>query len=260
MERKSLINSHQNKLHHLAQFLAAFGNSYLPATEDHNQMNLGWDIAKSALTSGSFKGIHLELEYPGLMLFMVHNDKRIAYDPLGATLSDIDHWIRETLSEHGIDPTSYNTETDFDPATPEDVFISLDNEDEKVLLQLTEERNIAQKALESVREELGMDTSGIRIRPQHFNTEMLIYPVKDAKTTGIALGYTPADQISDTPYFYASAWSDKEINYNDLPEISPGRWHLQEWKGALIPVDQALDLGVITRFYTTCANAMFTRI
>lgn len=260
MTGKTLLNTHQNKLHHLAQLLAAYGASYLPDADDHSQTNLGWNIAKSALISRSYKDIHLELEYPGLMLFLVHKDKKYAFDPLGATLSDADHWIRETLSEHGVDPTRYSRDMGFQIDSPEDVFISLDNDDEKILLQLTEERNIAQKALDNLKNKLPSTTSEIRIWPHLFDTGMLIYPESNNKGKGFSLGYAPADALSEVPYFYASAWSDREIDYNDLPQLPPARWHLDSWKGAMIPVDQALDLKVVTRFYEDFISVMTHRI
>lgn len=249
MEWTTLINSHQNKLHHLAQFLSAFGSSYLPKQEDHSETNLGWDIAKSSLVSRTFKDIQIELEYPGVMLFIIHKGKKHAYDPLGATLNDTDRWIRESLSELGLDPGKYSREMGFTITTPEDVFISLDNDDEKILLQLTEERNIAQKALLTIQEEFAMPSSEIRIWPHHFDTGMLAYPDKGNSGKGFSLGYAPADDLSPVPYYYASAWSELEIDYQNLPELSVGKWESGRWKGAITGVDDHIDLNVITNFY-----------
>ncbi|WP_224488822.1 hypothetical protein [Robertkochia flava] len=260
MEPEGLLNAHQHKLHHLAQFLAAFGNSYLPAEPDDSQTNLGWDIEKSALISRIYNEVYLELEYPGLMLYLVSGPQRKAFDPLGASPGDIESWIRETLSSCGIDPGKYRLQMGFTPTSPEDLFISLDNTDEKVLLQLTEERNIAQKALEEFRDTHPMECSPVRIWPHHFDTGMLVYPDPDTKSKSFGLGYAPADRVSEVPYFYAYARSDRNINYDGLPEMAPAQWHINNWKGALIPVDRALDLRTITRFYKDFTLEMKNRI
>lgn len=260
MERPNLINTHQNKLHHLAQFPAAFGASFLPAREDQSHTTMAWSIAKSSLVSQTYHDVHLELEYPGLMFYLVSKDKKHTYDPLGATLSDLDHWIRETLSEIGIDPSPFSRDMGFTLSTPDDVFISLDNDDEKILLQLTEERNIAQKALSTIREKSDVNCSEIRVWPHHFDTAMLMYPEAENKNKGLSFGYSPANAISNTPYYYASAWSDKEIDYSNLPELKHGKWHLNKWKGALIPVNQALDLRVIITFYEDVVSTLKNRL
>ena len=260
MEPENLINAHQQKLHHLAQFLAAFANSYLPAQPDHSQTNLEWNIGKSALVSRSANNIYLELEYPGLMLYLVKDGKQLAYDPLGAALGDVESWIRETLSAQGMDPGKYSLEMGFTPTSAEDVFISLDNTDEKILLQLTEERNIAQRALETFRDSSVPECSEIRVWPHHFDTSMTVYPSQDDKNKGISMGYAPADRISEFPYFYAYAFSGGAVNYDTLPTLEQGIWHIDNWKGALIPVDQAIDLKVITRFYREFYTIMEKRI
>lgn len=260
MDTTALINQHQNKLHHLAQFIAAFGAGYLPEQEDHGHTTMTWDISKSALVSQTYHDTHLELEYPGLMFFLFHGKKKFTYDPLGATLNDLDHWIRETLSETGIDPTAYTRNMGFTLSAPEDVFISLDNEDEKILLQLTEERNIATRALEALKEKSGMTCSLIRVWPHHFDSHMLLYPDPEDRNKGFSLGYTPANHLSSVPYFYANAWSDRDIDHANLPELTVGKWHLEQWKGALIPVDQALDLRVITQFYLEFISNMNGRL
>lgn len=258
MEREELLNAHQNKLHHLAQYLSAFGGSYLPEKEDHSHTNLGWDIEKSSLVSREYKGIHLELEYPGLMLYMIRDGHRHALDPLGAPLRDVGSWIRETLTSLGADPAPYSLDMGFTLNTEEDVFISLDNNDEKILLQLTEERNIAQRALEQFRETTELTCSEIRVWPHHFDTGMLMYT--EEKGTIYGLGYAPADENSGVPYFYAYLQSDNPADYSGLPDITPASWHINQWKGAIIPVDRALDLQVITRFYKKFVTVMSSRI
>lgn len=260
MDRESLLNSHQHKLHHLAQYLAAFGSSYLPEKDDHSHQSLVWDIASSALRSQSVNNISICLEYPDLMLYIIKDERKFAFDPLGATGGAVESWIRESLSAMGLPPGTYNLNMGFTPTSPEDRFISLDNDDEKILLQLTEERNIAQKALEAVKTTSEMETSTILVWPHHFDTAMKLYPKPDDPAKGFGLGYAPADQLSDTPYFYAYCWSDNPIDYTNTPTFAKGHWILEDWEGAVIPVDQALDLRVITRFYSEFISVMRMRL
>lgn len=248
--RQELLNAHQHKLHYLAQYLAAFNAAYQPPAKDHSHQSLEWNIENSALQTHQIKGVHFELEYPGLMIYLYHNEHRHAFDPLGAAHGDLESWMRESLSARGMDAGKYTLDMGFTPSSPKDLFISLDGEDEKILLQLTEERNIAQRALEMISDTARMEASAIRVWPHHFDTAIRLYPQQGNAEKGIGLGYSPASKdISDVPYFYAYAWSENEIDYSKLPALEAGTWHLEQWQGAKIPVDQALDLKVITNFY-----------
>lgn len=255
MEKESLLNSHQGKLHHLAQFVAAFGASYLSAKDDHSEQSMFWNIAHSALQSQIANNTFISLEYPQLMLYIICDNERHAFDPLGAAWGDIESWIRETLSSLGMDPGKYSLNLGFTISTPKDSFISLDTDDEKILLQLTEERNIAQKALEEIKVTSKMTSSEIAVWPHHFDTGMLLYK-NEEKDQGYSLGYAPADEVSEVPYFYASYWPDDLVPPNEMPALRHGLWHMESWKGAKIPVDRALDLQVITRFYREYISVM----
>ena len=255
MEQDMLLNSHQGKLHHLGQFVAAFGASYLPPKEDHSEQSMFWNIADSALQSQMANNTYISLEYPQLMLFIIHGKERHAFDPLGAAWGDIESWVRETLSSIGMNPGKYSLDMGFTISTPQDSFISLDTDDEKILLQLTEERNIAQKALEVIKTTSEMVSSEIAVWPHHFDTGMLLYK-NEKKDQGYSLGYAPADGVSDVPYFYASCWPADLPAKKELPALKHGLWHMESWKGAKIPVDRALDLQVITRFYREYISVM----
>ncbi|THD68937.1 hypothetical protein E7Z59_00985 [Robertkochia marina] len=255
MEQNTLLNSHQGKLHHLAQFVAAFGASYLVPQEDHSEQSMSWNIAESALQSQKVDNTRISLEYPQLMLYIIHDNERHAFDPLGAARGDIESWVRETLSSIGMDPGKYSLDLGFTISTPEDSFISLDTDDEKILLQLTEERNIAQKALEAIKTNSEMASSEIAVWPHHFDTGMLLYK-NEKKDQGYSLGYAPADEVSDVPYFYASHWPEDLLTNKEMPALKHGFWHRESWKGAKIPVDRALDLQVITRFYREYISVM----
>ncbi|MCM5661524.1 hypothetical protein [Galbibacter mesophilus] len=254
-----LINSTQNKFHHLAQYLAAFSNSYLEKRPDDSQSALIWSISKSALQSQKVNDLYLELSYQEVYLRIYKNDTFKELDLLGLTESGIDSWIRETLEDFGLSASKYHHDLGFSIETPFDTFVSLDNEDEKIILQLIEQRNIAQKALESVKVQQN-NTSSIYVWPHHFDTGMLVYE-DNSQEKGFGLGYAIADDnVYQLPYYYAYPFSNKKIDYANLKPLANGQWILGNWNGAIIPVDEKYDLNVVEKFYKDFIDEMNDRL
>lgn len=248
MATTDLLNRHQRKLHFLAQYLGAFGKSYLPAVEDHSHTALYWSIARSRLRSASLDNTFLALDHTGLTLRVCHKEKERVLDVIGAAKSDIVSWIRETLEACDLDPSQYTTDMGYRLPFEPDYFLSLTNEDEKVLMRLTGHRSLAQKALEEIRENAPENTSPIRVWPHHFDTGMLYYPEPAQKEKGIGLGYTPADKICSSPYYYVYSFGYDQTE-RSLPALQNARWITGQWTGAIIPTEEAPDLAVINQFY-----------
>ncbi|WP_335964627.1 hypothetical protein [Galbibacter sp. PAP.153] len=255
-----LINGIQNKFHHLAQILAAFSNSFLEKREDDSQSALLWNIEKSALQSQIVNNVfYLELNYTDVYLRLYKGSDFKEIDLLGLTQSDIDAWIRETISDYGLEAGKFHYNLGFKLNTKFDTFIALDSTDEKAILQLVEQRNIAQRSLEKIKIS-SKNTSSIYVWPHHFDTGMLVYP-EETEKKGFGLGYAIADgSISDKPYYYAYIWGDKNINYDQLPNLTTGNWVLGNWKGAIIPVNHNYDLNIVNKLYEEFTDIMRPRL
>lgn len=251
------INTIQNKFHHLSQYLAAFSNSFLTKREDDSQSALIWSIEKSALQSQEVKDIYIELNYKDVVLKIYQNNEYKELDILGLTQSSIDSWIRETISDYGLSAGNFHYNLGFKLEADFDTFVALDTDDEKIIFQLIEERNIAQRALENLKSS-HKNASIIYVWPHHFDTGMLI-PIDKEK--GLGLGYAIADtEVNKLPYYYAYAWSNNTINYAQLPNLKKGNWVLGNWNGAIISVDDNYDLGTIENFYSDFNTILKKRI
>ncbi|MCF8715906.1 hypothetical protein JM658_13805 [Joostella atrarenae] len=243
---QELINTIQNKFHHLAQYLAAFSNSFLSKREDDSQSALCWSVENSALLSQKIDTIYLELNYKDIVIRIHKGDTFKELDLLGLTHSGIDSWIRETISDFGLSAGDYHYNLGFKINTEFDTFITLDAEDEKIIYQLIEARNISQRSLEHIKK-LHKDTSSIYVWPHHFDTGML---VNVNSNSGYSLGHAIADNtVNKLPYYYAKAWSDNTIDYTQLPALNRGKWVLGEWNGAIVSIDEQYDLNTVENLY-----------
>ncbi|WP_224483929.1 hypothetical protein [Robertkochia aurantiaca] len=251
------INAIQSKFHHLAQFLASFNNSFLEKKPDDSQSSLSWSIAESALFSKSVEGVLLELNYPDIMMRMHGGDRTLEVDLLGLEKSGIDAWLRESLSQFSLDAGRLNHDNGYSLNTEFDTFISVDSDEEKMILQLVEERNIAQKALQEIGEHLSnMKHSPVRVWPHHFDTGMLSYAESGDHSKGLSMGYTIADNIYHLPYFYASSLADKDAEKTKgMPPPGDGKWVSSDnWRGAILPTDSSFDLTAVKNFYREFAE------
>ncbi|QLE01744.1 hypothetical protein HX109_09305 [Galbibacter sp. BG1] len=243
-----LTNEIQNKFHHLSQYLAAFSNSFLPKREDDSQSALLWSISNSALQSQKVERIFLELSYQDFFLRIYNGKDFKELDLLGLTKSGIDSWIRETISDFGLPASNFHYNLGFQLNTDFDTFVAIDNDDEKIILKLIEDRNIAQKILEELKKEF-KTTSTVYVWPHHFDTGLLLY-TNETRKKGYSLGYSKADnKVCDQPYYYAQAFSDKQIDYTNLEQLTTGQWVFGQWQGAIIPTDRPYDTKTIEEFY-----------
>ena len=257
MERRNTV---QNKLHHLAQFLAAFGNSYLPKAGDDSQSNLEWSVNTKALLSRTVHGIQMALHFQDLKLKIAKDNNTEALYVPDLSHDDIDFWIRKTLAASGLDADAYHHLLGFNLETEFNNFTTPDAEDEKAISDLIRNRDLAHSGLEEIQKHYE-STTEIRVWPHHFDTGMLIDMSKEKNLSkGIGLGYAVADAISKTPYFYTYAWSNKDVVYENLPELTQGTWVIEDWKGAIMPVNTRHDTNSVNAFYQEIAVLLGKRI
>lgn len=254
------INDIQNKFHHIAQFLGGFGHSYVSPKEDDSHTSFHWDIGKSALISKSAQKVHLELSYQDIVLRIHCRKATYELDLLGVSYSIIEDWIRESLEDFGLDPTIYQPNAGYPLKTPFDGFTALNNEEEKAILTAIEHRNIAQKCLQDIGL-TGIKTSEIRVWPHDFDTGMLIAKgPNDSFDQVIGCGYAISDDICDTPYYYAYAWSkENHIGYANTQPLTIGSWYLgSRWKGIVLPAGTSDPVSVetVSNFFEETLKAL----
>lgn len=248
------VNEAEKKFHHLAQFLAAFSNSYLPKAENDSQSNMEWSFIEKSLISRRVDNIYLCLDFRKVILKAVKERTVETLDLLGLTHSDIDAWLRKVLSGFGLDVSAFHYDLGFSLDTPFDNFITLDAEDDEAIAKIISLRKSAQKSLTTIQKK-HEKTSHIRVWPHHFDTGMLIDKSEEQNfSKGIGLGYAIADHVSDVPYFYVYSWPDHHLNYDMLPTLRNGMWINEDWKGALLTVNMLHNTGRVTAFYTEAVS------
>jgi hypothetical protein len=98
--------------------------------------------------------------------------------------------------------------------------------------------------LKQFRGELREETSEVQIFPHHFDLSFAwfsgrLVPGRDPRDAENAdeqmtFGFSTGDEGTPDPYFYATAYPLPEgFLAKPLPE--PASWHLEGWKGALLP-------------------------
>jgi hypothetical protein len=93
------------EVHHAAQLATAFGISYLRPQPDDSHTNLEWLDEQGALASNSVGDVRIELRVAGLGVAVGGRELGLR----GRTISEAAAWIRERLSEAGLDATAHGT-------------------------------------------------------------------------------------------------------------------------------------------------------
>ncbi|GLB51078.1 hypothetical protein NBRC110019_01170 [Neptunitalea chrysea] len=256
-----ILNAVQHKFLHLAQFLSAFGNSFLPKEENNSHLVLHWDIAKSALLSQKTNNTQLELSYKDIMLRIVQNDTIYELDLLGVNEAIIKNWIVENLEDFNLSPELYNTSTTYNLETPFDGFTSVDNEEEMAIYTAIEHRNIAQKCLEELALNTSQKASTIIVCPKTLHSKVTIDKSLDNSFSKyICCGYSPSNDICEVPYFFGYVVDNKRtVNYTTKVTLTVGTWQLTEdFKGIILPANFTDNITIksVNSFYNEAIYAL----
>jgi len=84
-------------------------------------------------------------------------------------------------------------------------------------------------------------TAPVRCWPHHFDIATLIkldphLSSEEARSVGI--GLSPGDSGYPQPYFYVNMWPYPDVQDEELPLLPGGRWHTQDWIGAVLTADE----------------------
>ena len=218
------------QLHHAAQLATAFGISFLPAKEDDSHTNLEWVARRGVLASHDRDDVRVALRVADLAVVVGERALRLS----GQTVETAAAWVRERLTESGLDGAGYTLSRHYElpehpvaggapfDATPED------------LAELAHWFDNAAGRLEGLRK-AQPGASDVRCWPHHFDIATLV-TVAPGRTVGI--GLEPGDVYYDEPYFYVNLHPRPDAGA--LPDTleGGGMWHTHEWIGAVLPASR----------------------
>ena len=236
------FNSSEGYIHMASQFLAMVGKNFVTQEDDDSNANLEWDPENLCLVGREIPGtdgLLLRLNVPEFVLELCGNNELKAEFALdGAAKEEIFVWLKESLSHNGaegelmfIDHYEVPEHT-VDKGEP---FLKPPAHD---LATWSLVRANANQILEFMNSEVGMP-SEIRVWPHHFDTGSY-YAWGDDRSIGAGLAI--ADSLCPGPYIYIYGWrQDDGISYEHVPELTAGRWLVNGWKGAILPVEDLFD-------------------
>ncbi len=85
------------------------------------------------------------------------------------------------------------------------------------------------------------NAGSVRGWPHHFDVALLVeLGSRPAGPETVGVGMTPGDQYYAEPYWYVSPWPYP--SESGLPELSRGRWHTNEWVGAVLTFAETVEV------------------
>jgi hypothetical protein len=229
------------QVHHAAQLATALGISYLPKKPDDSHTNLMWNDALSALVSNAVRGrgeIRVGVSMTPFALIVLVNDGPRADLPLdGRTIAEAAVWVREHLATFGLDAAKYTLAKHYTiPEHPVDGGTPFNASNAAGFEQLAAWYSDASIVLEEFVARM-QHAAPVRCWPHHFDIATLI---EFAPGKTVSLGMEPGDVYYNEPYYYASTYPRPRDDLARPPLAGNGRWHTQEWVGAVLP---ASDIG-----------------
>lgn len=230
------------QLHLAAQYLAAFGNSFLENKADDSQANLAWnDVDRWLMTRAvSDDTYQLALSFQDFKLIWLANGQ--AQQTL--ELNDTSHtqvltFINEQVNASAIaKPYSYctNYPIPYPALTDASTFKLVD---EHRMWYMANKLTMAKLCFQQFLKTHQL-ASEIRVWPHHF--DMGIYaPITDSLAIGAGLAI-PDSLVPEDFYCYISGWLKGEaIDNSVFNALTLGRWHTDDFNGATLPVTNLMQ-------------------
>jgi hypothetical protein len=230
------------QLHLLSQTIAKANRTYVSSKPDDSHTNLYFDALDNRIdghwiNNGKEK-IILTLNLNPQQFEWLNESRECIYavTTFGKAIDEIENEIAGRLPDLGLNPKGFIDKLHFD--IPEYPFAKepVEEIDNAELNEWKSYRNLANELCALVLGDLQLE-SEIRIWPHHFDTG--IY-VEIAGKLGLGFGLAMEDSMAGAPYFYMSGYPlHGTIEYNNLPELTNGRWELGEyWKGTILPLNK----------------------
>lgn len=240
--------------HIAAQYLTTVAISFLDKKDDDSHTNLGWKNGALHTHSLSEDNCIFSLDYQSFSLTW-YNDLgyRNSLELDGKKHSEIVHWIRKT-SLQAKQRSVYEYKLHFDlPYAEITSEYTFEKPSEEITNELTQKRNLVQKALEEV---LNKNETPIRVWPHHFDTGAFFMADEEK---GIGLGMAIPDTMINDFYLYVSGYKGHDaIELPPETTLEKGSYHSEGWKGFALPV-QGITNKEAETFFTNAINQYTTR-
>lgn len=233
-------------IHGLCQIIAKVNNSFVQQESDDSHTNLYFDMLGDRIV-----GRWIETEKGKIILSLKLSDLQFewidatyltmaSYPSVGKMMRDVEKDIENHLPEVGLSKEQFSHNLNFEiPEYPFQMgpIPSISNHK---IAEWKDVRTLANEVCSILLGHLQIDGE-IRIWPHHFDTG---FYVTTHNGLGVGFGLAMSDDMVDGPYFYTSGYHPSaELTYQNLPELSNGKWITSEhWNGGVLPLSALLDL------------------
>ncbi len=228
-----------SQIHIAAQYLAAAQISFLDKKDDDSHTNLGFDTQKGYLQTWVLNddGCTIVLDYKKFALYWLNNNNaRLSISLDGKTHREVVEWMQKVAEGMGISKKfTYDLHYDLPYEVTDSYRFSITAADTAILDALVHYRTLANEVLAAVIDQTSL-TSTIRIWPHHFDTGAFSYTAEKPELS-IGLGLAIPDSISDTYYFYISAYKGHDnVATDGFAPLPFGTWKNDGFTGAILPI------------------------
>ena len=235
-------NKTDQQLHWLCQTIAKANRSYVTSQPDDGHTNLFYDDLDNRIVgrwiNNGREHIMLTLNLATLHFEWQNSAKEVVQSvaAIGKSASDIESELAAELPDIFLNPQGFTDHLHFQIPKYSFAGEPIQAIDEADILEWKTYRKLANVLCGLVLGYLELEGE-IRIWPHHFDTG--IY-VEVNQKLGIGFGLAMEDSMAGAPYFYLSGYPiHGTLEYNNLPELSNGRWEVSDnWKGAILPLDE----------------------
>lgn len=233
------------RLHTVSQLLARLGRTFAAPQEDDSHTNIAYDALGDRLVGrwvDTPKGRFTPVIRLSDWSFVWSDERRMpaqTIGQIGKTPREVLAEIAGRLGEIGLEEGQLFEPMHYEIPAYSEAKGSIRMIPFNELDVWREWRELANVACREVLEALQADGE-VRIWPHHFDTGVFV-PANERVSIGFGLAM--ADQVSDSPYFYASAYlSQGEMNFAEAPSLPSGRWVSGEsFSGAILPIDPSTN-------------------
>ena len=230
-----------HRLHLLCQVIAKLNRTFVAPEEDDSHTNLAFNDAMSVISGRWIRTPQANM----LMLFSIakleywiYSDQHRILATIPATglnLSEIEDHFELKLKDIGVDPKQFKEPLHFEINDYPFAEKRFEPFSEEQVASWQMYRMLANQACGVFLSKFKQEGE-IRIWPHHFDTGVYF---EYNSNLDFSFGWAMQDGLLGQPYYYFSPYAknDYAINWENLPDLDYGHWHIsEEWKGAVLPM------------------------
>ncbi len=226
-------------LHHAAQLLASFGQTFVEERTDDRHRSMTWhEEDRAFLSEPAADGLRAALRVADLRLELRGEGSATAsLDLSGRTVAEARKWLESAVRAARRGDAVELAWPEYEiPARPDGPDAPLAARAER-LDELARWYQDAFAALTAVAG-ASAEASPVRCWPHHFDIATLMtFPGEGSEPDRhVGVGLSPGDGSYAQPYFYVNGWPAPDPGR--FPALAePGRWHTRDWVGAVLPAE-----------------------